>query len=145
MAVHNYKCPNCGFNLAFDPSIKKLRCKQCNSDFEPEEMEALSESAEEAVVAKKEQAEKTQENNDFAQTTHGYHCDNCGAEVITESETASSFCYYCHSPVIFTDKINGKYRPDLIVPFRISKEDAKQKFLEWTKEYKFLAKGFASL
>ncbi len=152
MDLTNYKCPNCGSNLAFEPELKKLHCKQCDSSFElaeiaNEEKQSLEADYKIETVNPSETDDKKRalNNQDFASGTHGYHCDNCGAEVITENDTASSFCYYCHSPVIFTDKIQGEYRPDKIVPFRINKKTAQEKFLSWTKKYKLLAKGFASL
>ncbi len=128
-AIH--KCPNCGANLAFDASSANVSCEYCLSEFSVAEVESFA--------AKEEKEEKQ-----YQADTHGYHCDNCGAEVITDAETSSGFCYYCHSPVIFSDKLSGEFVPDYVIPFKISKEKAQQTFKDWVKKFKLVPSGFAS-
>ncbi len=128
-AIH--KCPSCGAYLTFDAGSANVSCEYCKSEFSVAEVESFHETA---------QREKQQ----YQSETHGYHCENCGAEVITDNETSSGFCYYCHSPVIFSDKISGAYLPDYIIPFKISKKQAQQTFRNWVKKFKLVPKGFAS-
>ncbi len=128
-AIH--KCPSCGGNLVFDASVNKVTCGACHSQFSVSEIESFHEK-------------KTLKDAQYKAQTHGYHCQNCGAEVVTETETSSAFCYYCHSPVLFTDKMMGNYEPDYILPFKITKEQAKTIFSKWIKKYKSVPKGFAS-
>ncbi len=128
-AIH--KCPSCGANLTFDAAADKLSCAYCNSEFSVAEVDSLHEEAERKEAK-------------YDSETHGYHCDNCGAEVVTDTTTSSGFCYYCHSPVIFSDKISGDYVPDYVVPFKITKEQAKQTFSKWVKKFKLVPRGFAS-
>ncbi len=128
-AIH--KCPSCGANLTFDASLDKVSCDYCRSEFSVAEIESLHEK-------------EMQKEEQYDSQTHGYHCQNCGAEVVTDTETSSGFCYYCHSPVVFSDKITGDYVPDYVVPFKISKDQAKQAFTKWVKKFKLVPKGFAS-
>lgn len=37
----NYQCPNCNGRLSFDGSVGKLKCEFCESEFTPEEVEAI--------------------------------------------------------------------------------------------------------
>ena len=78
--------------------------------------------------------------------TIGYICPACGAEIITESElSATAICHYCHSPVVLSGRLEGEYCPDMLIPFKKTKEDALRGFRDWTKKYKFfLAKGFGA-
>ncbi len=131
MSSEIYKCPNCGANLTFDASSANISCEYCRSEFSIAEVESFAE-------------EEEQEEKQFQADTHGYHCDNCGAEVVTDAETSSGFCYYCHSPVIFSDKLSGQFVPDYVIPFKISKEKAQQTFKGWVKKFKLVPRGFAS-
>ncbi len=36
-----------------------------------------------------------------------YICPSCGAEVVTDATTAATFCYYCHNPVVLSEKLTG--------------------------------------
>ena len=56
-----------------------------------------------------------------------YRCPSCGAEIITDKNTAATFCYYCQSSIIVSNKIDGKYLPDYVIPFEIEKQKALDK------------------
>lgn len=154
MNLDIYKCPNCGSSLSFDADQGMVVCKQCRSAFDPKDVESFqveTPSQEGAHAHGHVHGGQTSPTPHAAETseqiaaaTHGYHCDNCGAEVVTEEMTASSFCYYCHSPVILTDRLSGDFAPDAILPFKIGKEQAQQRFLEWAKKYRLIPKGFTS-
>lgn len=81
---------------------------------------------------------------EFNQHTNVYHCDNCGAEIITDENTAATFCYYCHSPVALKGRLDGKYRPSKIIPFKGTKEQAIEAYKLWSKKKKFLPKSWFS-
>ncbi len=164
MATASFQCPSCGSNLRYQASSGKMHCEYCKSTFDPAEIagEVLTTEEEakdfaaddseksddyqlkDSLESEEEKQAKAEANREYAATTHGYHCDNCGAEVVTESQTSSAFCYYCHSPVVFSDKVQGNYRPDKIIPFEIGKEDAQKRFLKWTENYGFLPRDFSS-
>ena len=42
MALVNYKCPNCGGGLKFDPATQSFECEYCLSSFTEQEMEELA-------------------------------------------------------------------------------------------------------
>ncbi len=139
-AIH--KCPNCGANLHFDAASAKVACQYCQSEFDVAEVASLHEAAERQAA---EQAEQRRvDTEQYQAETHGYHCENCGAEVVTDNETSSGFCYYCHSPVIFSDKISGDFLPDYIIPFKLNKKQAKHSFRQWVKKFKLVPKDFAA-
>ncbi len=128
-AVH--KCPSCGAYLTYDATSAKVTCDYCKSEFSVAEVDSFHETVQ-------------QETKDYQAQTHGYHCENCGAEVVTDNTTSSGFCYYCHSPVIFSDKFSGDYLPDYVIPFKISKQKAQETFRKWVKKFKLVPRGFAS-
>jgi len=136
MSAITYKCPNCDGGLVFDPESGTYACEYCLSKFTQEDLEVESESETEVT----ESAEST----DSQQSATVYHCPSCGAEIITDETTAATFCFYCHNPIVLAGKLEGEYLPDGIIPFKITKEEAETKFLDWIQKKKFVPRGFYS-
>lgn len=133
MAVLSYKCPNCGGELVFEPNTQKCECEYCLSDFSKEELEDL-----EVPQSNEKNGEDTEADNGVLV----YHCPNCGAEIVAEETTVSTFCYYCHNPVVLSGRVSGKFLPDKIIPFSIDKKEAVEIFLKYIQSKKFIPKDF---
>jgi len=71
-----------------------------------------------------------------------YTCPSCGAEIVTDETTAATFCFYCHNPIVLKGRLDGEYRPDYVLPFAIEKEKAKEIFLGWLKNKRFVPADF---
>ncbi len=128
-----FKCPACGGNLEYDPQSGRFVCGYCGQSFSEEELEAQSE-------AREKEAEKQTETGGMKE----YRCGNCGAEIVTEETTAATRCYYCHSPVVLTDRVTEEYRPDSLIPFSIPREEAEERFKKYIKKKKFVDRRFFS-
>lgn len=117
--IIEYKCPHCGGKLEFNSDVQKLKCPYCDS-------EVTIEEANKITIA-------SDPSPDIPQDTFGtdadgfglYKCSSCGAEIIADETTAATNCPYCSNAVILTGRIAGQLRPDIIIPFKVSKEDAK--------------------
>lgn len=146
MAVISFKCPNCDGELIFDPATQQYKCEYCDSKFSQEELDRMS--PEMCTEQKAEtpsgviQDEKTGEEE--TQDAVVYTCPSCGAEIVTDATTAATFCYYCHNPVILGGRLEGKFLPDKVIPFVITKEEAVKRFLEYVGRKKFVPKAFFS-
>lgn len=158
MATVSIKCPNCGGGLQFDPAAQNYECEYCLSRFTQEELEKIAPQvkpeqteadlgrtkAEEAGTGQRSRTQETdgaaaEENEEGAMV---YTCPSCGAEIVTDETTAASFCFYCHNPVILQGRLQGKYRPDYVLPFAIDKEKATEIFLGWLKRKRFVPSDF---
>lgn len=141
MEVITYKCPNCGGDLTFDPASGKYKCEYCLSSFTQEEAEKANPKAAEALngeddAAGAQEASDAQKESSTeetkGETEQGeavvYTCPNCGAEIVTDATTAATYCFYCHNPVVLSGRLSGEYMPDFVLPFKISKEQAIEKF-----------------
>ncbi len=135
MATATYKCPNCGGGLHFDPNTHRSTCEYCLSSFSDAELAALTQAID-------QKAEKAAEKD--PDSLHGYICDSCGAEVVTDETTSATFCYYCHNPGLLTGRLTGDFRPSRIVPFGYDREKAIATFLAWARKRKFVPKSFYS-
>lgn len=153
MATVNYKCPNCGGPLKFNPDKQMFSCEYCLSDFTEEKIQQLyaEKEAKESQAEKQEKKSQKKRAEQKANDTNKedeeaviYTCPSCGAEVVTTASTAATTCFYCQNPVVLGGRLAGKYKPDRLIPFALSKEKAIEKFLEMCNKKHFLPKAFAS-
>ena len=139
-----YKCPACGASLRFIPETQDFRCGYCGSAFKKEQLDKpIEDRADELADGSDELKEK---QKSFAEQNRLYTCPGCGAAVITDTILdASAECVYCHTPVVLAGRLSGEFRPDRVIPFVKTREDALAQFDVWTGKKKFfLAKGFGS-
>ncbi len=137
MDAVQYKCPNCGGGLIFDAVKQDFKCEYCDSVFKEEDFFNKDEKLETAE-ADVQQADESFENAVL------YVCPSCGAEIVTDETTAATTCYYCSNPVVLSGKLSGELKPDMIIPFKIDKKGAIDKFREMCGKKKFLPKNFVS-
>ncbi len=131
-----YKCPNCNADLRFNPKKQGFSCEFCDSFFTVEECKSANEQRLE------EEKQQAPAHAEFAEENRLFVCQSCGAELITDSQTAATECVYCHNPVILNGRLSGEYRPAKIIPFKISHEQAIETFNQWCDKRKFLPKDF---
>lgn len=140
METYMYKCPNCDSGLEYDAKTHIFHCDYCLSDFTADELEEIK-------IKKYENELKQQLGNtdiEFEEHAVLYSCPSCGAEIITDDNTAATFCYYCHNPVVLSGRLSGDMEPDYIIPFKIDKEEAEKRFYQWIRNKRFLPKGFVN-
>ena len=124
-----YKCPNCDAGLLFNASKQMFSCEFCLSDFTEEEL-----------LQKEASMNDSESDLGYEGNIHEYNCPSCGAEIIADDATAADFCYYCHNPVVLSDKVSGFLRPSKIIPFKFDKAEAKEIFLRYARKKKIIPK-----
>lgn len=127
-----FKCPSCGGYLEFDPEGQRFLCPYCGASFNDDEIHQQSEAKEEAA----QQAEQS------SGSLRSYHCQMCGAEIVTDDTTAAARCYYCHNPVVMTDRLTDEFKPDGVIPFQLDRKEAEEKFRAFVNSKKFIDKDF---
>ena len=115
-----YKCPNCGAAMEFDSDTQKLGCKRCGTQIDVETYEKDS-------TASGEQREKVP-------YMKIYNCQSCGAQLVADEYTSATFCSYCGNPTLVEDRLQGEFKPQLIIPFKINKEQAVDIYRKWLKK-----------
>lgn len=144
----NYQCPNCNGPLRFDPVSSKLKCDSCGSTFTVDEIDKVFfEKNQEAIsvdAEKKQQenAELLQWNEEEAKNMRAYNCPSCGAQLISDANTAATRCPYCGNPTVVPAQFEGSLKPDYVIPFKLIKEDAVKELKNFYKGKPFLPKAF---
>lgn len=145
--LKNYICPGCGGTIEFSPGTDELYCFYCGSRYSVTEWKSLyGESPEE------QPADTALQKVDFAgenaQEAHReayiqmqiLHCNSCGGELAVNAVESSSFCPYCGQATIVTDRVEYQQRPDYILPFRFTKEQAETMIRSRFRMGKFIPK-----
>lgn len=101
-------CQNCGGTLLFDPEKKRMSCKMCGASFDVRDVEV------------KDRTEYEEQYMDC----NVYVCDHCGGEVIINSTEVSTYCIYCGNPTVVFNRVAKQRRPEFILPFSITQEQA---------------------
>ncbi len=160
MAVQtqNYQCPKCTGPLTFKAELGKLKCEHCDSAFDVAEMEAMYAPQTEPPTASQPGAAPVEQsppigwgqsklNSDWgtdADHMRAYNCTSCGAEIICDDTTAATSCIYCGNPTVIPTQFAGALRPDYVIPFRISKEQATAALKKHCENRMLLPKSFKS-
>ena len=137
--MKTYQCPCCGAPLSFSGESGKLECAACGNGYALEDVEALA---------------REQSTNDvhFSMETSGFGgdeamqsfiCQSCGAELMTDSTTVATECPYCGSPTVMPERIDSGVRPQRIIPFTITQEEAQAQFAAYFKGKLLLPNFFA--
>ena len=141
-----YKCPSCGAAMEFDSESQKMKCPQCGNQVDvssfgemhgDEQGEAWDNGGTEG-----EQGQTYDENSEFAGQDFGseqfegdgfdgtmnmkvYHCQSCGAELMSDEYTSAVICSFCGNPSLVEDRLTGAYKPKKLIPFKINREQPK--------------------
>ena len=126
--------------LHFTGESGRLECDYCGSSFNTAEIEALygekEANAVEAAQNAAEAEEATADGPDWdtsglsedwgadAGSIKAYCCPSCGAELLCDATTAATSCPYCGNPSVIPGQFSGVLKPDFVLPFKLSKEDA---------------------
>lgn len=118
-------CKNCGGSLIYSPTEHAMFCKMCGSTFRPENVVSDSKELTEDVDA-------VSLSDLFGIKEKSFHefkvytCNTCGGDIVINDTEISTFCVYCGNPSVVFKRVSKEMKPDGIVPFSISKDEAKQ-------------------
>lgn len=132
--VLDNQCPACKAPIVFNAKSGKFDCEYCGNSFTVNELNS--------AASKASLDNKTKEVEEDTTEYISYNCPDCGAQVVCDENTAATFCVYCGNTNIIKNRLEGKFAPDKIIPFRKAKEDAISAFKSLKKGRPFLPKEF---
>jgi DNA-directed RNA polymerase subunit RPC12/RpoP len=127
--VLDNKCPGCGAAIHFKPELGKFKCDYCDGEYTAEQLKDMEK-------INKEEVDTTNYVN--------YNCPDCGAEIITDENTAATFCVYCGNTSIIKNRLSGEFAPNKIIPFKMEKQKAIDAFKKLRKGRPLTPKTFTS-
>jgi transcription elongation factor Elf1 len=134
------KCPRCGStDISTQPGTGLLQCHYCRFVFEAPRAEGFQ-KADDLVgdTIGSGAVDITQPEN----TQVTIKCQGCGADVVVDvNETMTSRCHWCRQVLSVEHQVPNGAVPDLVLPFLLSKEQARAKIEEFVKKRTFFANG----
>jgi len=144
--VMNYKCPCCAAPLHYDGASGQLSCGNCGNTFP---LDAVQQAQEvESATAEQGIQWDTDRDDEWrpeeAEHLKTYSCPSCGAEIVVDDTTVATECVYCGNASIMPGSVSGSFRPDAVLPFIKTKEDAVAAYQNLVKGKKLVPRAFAS-
>lgn len=113
-----FACPGCGDNLRFDITTQRMHCRSCDGFFDVDE------------VGKETVADENSEDEKKFFDTTVFYCPQCGGEMMGDETDVTAVCSYCGADNVLETRLTKEVRPKYIVPFKITKEQAADVFME---------------
>lgn len=142
MSVKDYKCPACGAALKWDSTEQKMKCDYCDNTYDMQTLEEFE--REEHETSTEDYAWEEYSATEEVDGLRTYICNSCGGTITAQDESAATSCPYCDSPVVLDNNVSGLLKPDLIIPFKKSKEDAQEALRKFCKGKPLLPPSFVS-
>lgn len=144
--VVQYKCPNCGADMVFDSTSGMLHCDSCGRN---DSIEAFRDNKSDTGQSSNHSRDgQTGDSSHFhtydENETSEYHCNNCGAVLITDKNTTATTCSFCGAGVVLSDRLSGSLAPAKVIPFSINKQQAQEAFKKWCRKGLLTPKGFVT-
>ena len=111
-----FKCRNCGGNVVYDPARGKMHCPYCGG----------------TDTQEREQGKGLEV------------CSNCGAPIEAGEFGSAVKCEYCGHYTIFEERVEDRFLPRFILPFRLGKKEASARMAEEFKRRIFAPDSFLS-
>ncbi|MDR1821300.1 MAG: hypothetical protein LBQ91_02570 [Oscillospiraceae bacterium] len=144
MALFEFKCPNCGASLNFDTDAQDMTCPYCESVITSDYFRSRDEELhEEQHSEHNEWSSAGTEWRDGEQDgMRVYSCRSCGGEIIGDETLGATSCPFCGGAVVMSSQFSGTLRPELVVPFKKSRDTALAALKKHYKKKFFLPKVF---
>jgi DNA-directed RNA polymerase subunit RPC12/RpoP len=121
-----FPCKQCGASLTFAPGTQELVCAYCgHRDVIPTSAQAIAEyRLDEALLQPRAEG--------WGVESRSLHCANCGATTVFAAGQTAGRCAFCGSDKVLQQEPKADLiRPESLVPFRIDKKQAVERFREW--------------
>ena len=133
------KCPKCGAtDISLNINKGNLRCNFCRHEFEAEKA-----ADPEADLSKLEGTVIGAGASDIVADTNDvltFKCSSCAAEVVIDTaQSTQARCHWCRNTLSIQQQIPNGAVPDVVLPFSLKKEDAKNSIEQFVGKRQFYA------
>ena len=125
---YELKCRGCSSTLHFAPGTKSLKCPACGTVTEIESGTAVIEE----IDLKKFLNDQTENEAKIEVLT--VTCQGCGAGLTLKPNVSADVCPYCATSLVLKNgTTNTILKPKLLLPFRLTGDQAQEAFRLWLK------------
>lgn len=133
------KCPKCGAtDILTNVNTGKLRCNFCRHEFEPQKLNNMIDD-----ISKLNGQVIGSGASEIIQDTKNvltFKCSSCGAEVVIDITSATNArCHWCRNILSVNQQIPNGTIPDVLLPFKVKKEEAMLVIEKFVRKRKFFA------
>lgn len=166
---YRYPCDNCGASLRFQPGQQMLVCDYCGHEQRIGEgatrapARQQQSGADEAILKDPQTgralqwdaAHKTPDltelpldqglhldaGSSIAEEIRTLSCPNCGARIELDPDSHASACPFCATPVVTDTGRTRRIKPQGVVPFLLTEEQARHAMEDWLGRLWFAPSG----
>lgn len=133
--VQQFICSGCGGNLLFDAGLQALKCEACGN------IQAIQTDSHFVIKEYPIEEAERMASTDWEAPTVTIKCQGCGTETVAQVGSGTIECAFCGSKhIVKHEEAPDAIKPESLVPFKVSKQTASQKFGAWLKSRWFAHK-----
>ena len=135
--IRIYKCPSCGSALEYDGGQDTMVCPHCASKQSVQTVLFFESQNQNTITG-----EEYKDNSGSG--TPEMRCPACDAILMQPKDlhTAALKCPFCQNPVLVESRMSGAASPQYVLPFKLTKKQAKENFRKWAKKGKLTPSSF---
>ena len=136
------KCVNCGATqIALNIATGMLRCGYCRHEWStPNANEAYGLDIGVSELTGISMGSGSADIIPSAEIVMTFKCSACGAEVVIDTaHSMQARCHWCRNTLSMNEQVPNGAVPDMVLPFRLPKEQAVEKIGQFVRKRKFFA------
>jgi ribosomal protein S27E len=137
--IATFPCPGCGGQMLFDVVSQSLKCKYCGNE---KVIENDTDQPNEHELIFSDEAAVSEDLKDWGMEQQTIKCESCSSEMLIPVSQTAAVCAFCGSAKVLPQGDAGSIRPESILPFQISQQDAVEAFQRWKKKRWFVPNEF---
>lgn len=127
-------CESCGGSIKYEIGSGLYKCQYCGNTKAPYDQLNKTKKW-------KEVRQSALRNEVLKSKAVFYKCSGCGAEVIVSENEALGKCAFCNSSLVRREYKESDTFPELIIPFELKEEEAKNKLKEFLNKNTIIGKS----
>ena len=152
-----YRCPNCHGALEYNPVSDEMECAHCGGGYTMQEMELGNQKIYDyalengTLISVDGESKANPEQSNTIWDFYGvkekmecriYTCTSCGAELAVSDTEVSTWCAYCGQPTVVYSRVSKELKPDYVIPFKTTREQAIKEIRKSIRRTVFTPKAF---
>lgn len=128
--AHRHPCTQCGADLRFQPGQTQLVCDHCGH---VQEIAAPAPRQKARALGEISLARGLAQDlgDDISEEVRATSCPNCGAVIEFQGANHAQDCPFCATPVVVDTGTHRHIKPQAVLPFEISENQARAALTRW--------------